>query len=146
MEGKPLRHARQRGQQALREARGTPHPGHREHPQRDPLVPAGHAGHHRDGTRRLPAPPQQLITLTIITALLTTTLCIIRDIDRPFGGIINEHPTAITAAERQADRDFSAATRPPTCHAATKAIAAPPDARTGAVRVRAFSKTAQLME
>ncbi|MER6955963.1 hypothetical protein [Streptomyces sp. NPDC000618] len=50
----------------------------------------------------------QLITLTVITALLTTTLVIIRDVDRPFGGIINVSPTAITEAERQAARDFVA--------------------------------------
>lgn len=50
----------------------------------------------------------QLITLVVITALLTTTLCIIRDVDRPFGGIINVEPTAITEAERQATRDFTA--------------------------------------
>ncbi|WP_172385918.1 hypothetical protein [Streptomyces sp. MNP-20] len=48
----------------------------------------------------------QLITLALITALLTTTLCIIRDVDRPFGGIIDVEPTAISEAERQADRDF----------------------------------------
>ncbi|MEW2530344.1 hypothetical protein [Streptomyces sp. NPDC047071] len=48
----------------------------------------------------------QLITLALITALLTTTLCIIRDVDRPFGGIIDVEPTAIGEAERQADRDF----------------------------------------
>ncbi|MGW7064774.1 bestrophin-like domain [Streptomyces sp. NPDC054904] len=49
----------------------------------------------------------QVITLTIITALLTATLCIIRDVDRPFGGIIDVHPTAITEVERQATRDFT---------------------------------------
>ncbi|MFJ3900267.1 hypothetical protein [Streptomyces sp. NPDC090025] len=48
----------------------------------------------------------QLITLAVITALLTTTLCIIRDVDRPFGGIIDVQPTAISEAERQAERDF----------------------------------------
>jgi len=48
----------------------------------------------------------QIITLVVITALLTTTLCIIRDVDRPFGGIIDVKPTAITEAERQANRDF----------------------------------------
>lgn len=48
----------------------------------------------------------QVITLVVITALLTTTLCLIRDVDRPFGGIINVRPTAITEVERQADRDF----------------------------------------
>ncbi|MFD6284732.1 hypothetical protein [Streptomyces sp. NPDC060205] len=50
----------------------------------------------------------QLIVLTVITALLTTTLCIIRDVDRPFGGIIDVEPTAITEIERQATRDFLA--------------------------------------
>ncbi|MEV8022830.1 hypothetical protein AB0O76_42350 [Streptomyces sp. NPDC086554] len=50
----------------------------------------------------------QLIALTVITALLTTTLCIIRDVDRPFGGIIDVRPTAITEVERQATRDFLA--------------------------------------
>ncbi|MFE1897888.1 hypothetical protein [Streptomyces yangpuensis] len=46
----------------------------------------------------------------MITALLTATLCIIRDVDRPFGGIINIEATAtaITEAERQATRDFLA--------------------------------------
>ncbi|MET9695121.1 hypothetical protein ABZY81_43300 [Streptomyces sp. NPDC006514] len=50
----------------------------------------------------------QVITLVVITALLTTTLCIIRDVDRPFGGIINVEPIAITEAGRQATRDFTA--------------------------------------
>ncbi|WP_052868668.1 bestrophin-like domain [Streptomyces niger] len=50
----------------------------------------------------------QIVTLVVITALLTTTLCIIRDVDRPFGGIIDVQPTAITEAGRQATRDFLA--------------------------------------
>ncbi|MGW9070921.1 bestrophin-like domain [Streptomyces yangpuensis] len=50
----------------------------------------------------------QIVTLVVITALLTTALVIIRDVDRPFGGIINITPTAITEAERQAHRDFTA--------------------------------------
>lgn len=50
----------------------------------------------------------QLITLTVITALLTTMLIIIRDVDRPFGGIIDVEPTAISEVERQATRDFLA--------------------------------------
>ncbi|MEU2545500.1 hypothetical protein ABZ618_08680 [Streptomyces roseolus] len=49
----------------------------------------------------------QIITLVVITALLTTALCIIRDVDRPFGGIVNVEPTAIAEAERQAARDFA---------------------------------------
>ncbi|MWA14547.1 DUF4239 domain-containing protein [Streptomyces sp. BA2] len=48
----------------------------------------------------------QIIALTVITALLTSTLCIIRDVDRPFGGIIDVKPSAITEVERQATRDF----------------------------------------
>ncbi|GGY80669.1 hypothetical protein GCM10010363_71890 [Streptomyces omiyaensis] len=50
----------------------------------------------------------QIVTLVVITALLTTALCIIRDVDRPFGGIIDVEPTAITEVERQAERDFTA--------------------------------------
>ncbi|MGC5561782.1 hypothetical protein ACPYPG_02915 [Streptomyces sp. FR-108] len=50
----------------------------------------------------------QIIALVVITALLTTTLCIIRDVDRPFGGITAVDPTAITEVERQATRDFTA--------------------------------------
>nr|WP_157165516.1 DUF4239 domain-containing protein [Streptomyces typhae] len=50
----------------------------------------------------------QLITLTVITALLTTMLVIIRDVDRPFGGIINISSTPISEAERQATRDYLA--------------------------------------
>lgn len=50
----------------------------------------------------------RLITLVVITALLTTALCIIRDVDRPFGGIVDVRPTAIAEAERQATRDFTA--------------------------------------
>ncbi|MFF8840228.1 hypothetical protein [Streptomyces sp. NPDC015130] len=49
----------------------------------------------------------QIVTLVVITALLTTALCIIRDVDRPFGGIIDVEPTAIAEAERQATRDFT---------------------------------------
>ncbi|GHA44895.1 hypothetical protein GCM10010372_51050 [Streptomyces tauricus] len=50
----------------------------------------------------------QILTLVVITALLTTALVIIRDVDRPFGGVINITPTAITEAGRQAERDFIA--------------------------------------
>ncbi|MEV7192726.1 hypothetical protein AB0N81_13160 [Streptomyces sp. NPDC093510] len=50
----------------------------------------------------------QIIVLTVITALLTATLCIIRDVDRPFGGVTAVEPTAITEVERQATRDFLA--------------------------------------
>ncbi|WP_370414154.1 hypothetical protein [Streptomyces fradiae] len=50
----------------------------------------------------------QLITLVVITALLTTALVIIKDVDRPFGGIVDVEPTAIADTERQAYRDFTA--------------------------------------
>ncbi|MFF3603883.1 hypothetical protein [Streptomyces sp. NPDC002463] len=50
----------------------------------------------------------RLTTLTVITALLTTMLIIIRDVGRPFGGIINVEPTAITEVERRATRGFLA--------------------------------------
>ncbi|MGW4378388.1 bestrophin-like domain [Kitasatospora sp. NPDC004531] len=50
----------------------------------------------------------QIITLVVITALLTTALVLIRDVDRPFGGIIDVKPTAIAEIERQAYRDFHA--------------------------------------
>ncbi|MEU9706480.1 hypothetical protein [Streptomyces sp. NPDC047981] len=49
----------------------------------------------------------QIVTLVVITALLTTALVIIRDVDRPFGGIIDIAPTAIAETERQAQRDFA---------------------------------------
>lgn len=50
----------------------------------------------------------QITTLVVITALLTTALVIIRDVDRPFGGIVDVEPTAITEVERQATRDLTA--------------------------------------
>ncbi|MDI3418029.1 bestrophin-like domain [Streptomyces luteolus] len=48
----------------------------------------------------------QIVALVVITGLLTTTLCIIRDVDRPFGGITSVEPTAIAETERQATRDY----------------------------------------
>nr|WP_223184102.1 hypothetical protein [Streptomyces sp. CBMA291] len=50
----------------------------------------------------------QITTLVVITALLTTTLCIIRDVDRPFGGIVDVEPTSMAEVEGQAYRDFTA--------------------------------------
>ncbi|MER7761860.1 hypothetical protein [Streptomyces sp. NPDC097619] len=49
----------------------------------------------------------QILALVVITGLLTTALVIIRDVDRPFGGIIDIAPTAIAEVERQALRDFT---------------------------------------
>ncbi|MGW5862607.1 bestrophin-like domain [Streptomyces sp. NPDC055239] len=51
----------------------------------------------------------QLTALVIITVLLTTTLVIIRDVDRPFGGFIDVPPTAIANVEQQITKDFKAA-------------------------------------
>jgi len=51
----------------------------------------------------------QLTALIIITALLTTTLVIIRDVDRPFGGVIDVRPTAIANVEQQITKDFKEA-------------------------------------
>ncbi|MFD7298566.1 hypothetical protein ACFV9W_35245 [Streptomyces sp. NPDC059897] len=48
----------------------------------------------------------QLIALSLITVLLTATLCIIRDVDRPFGGIVDVQPTAVSDVEKQATRDL----------------------------------------
>ncbi|MEC4573870.1 hypothetical protein [Streptomyces virginiae] len=62
----------------------------------------------RDGAVRRPAQMRPRHAPHDLLALLTATLCIIRDADRPFGGIINVAPTAITEAERQATRDFTA--------------------------------------
>ncbi|MFI9122323.1 hypothetical protein ACIGW0_23475 [Streptomyces bikiniensis] len=42
----------------------------------------------------------QIVILVVITGLLTMALVIVRDVDCPFGGIINVSPTAITEAER----------------------------------------------
>ncbi|MFD8320716.1 bestrophin-like domain [Kitasatospora purpeofusca] len=50
----------------------------------------------------------QVATLVVITCLLTTALVLIRDVDRPFGGIIAVEPTAVAEVERQAQRDFLA--------------------------------------
>ncbi|MEV0317979.1 hypothetical protein ACIBKX_02540 [Streptomyces sp. NPDC050658] len=50
----------------------------------------------------------QLAALIVITALLTTTLIIIRDVDRPFGGIIDVSPTALSDVERQITKDLTA--------------------------------------
>lgn len=50
----------------------------------------------------------QVIALTVVTALLTTALCIIQNVDSPFSGIVKVEPTAITEVEKQATRDFLA--------------------------------------
>ncbi|MEU4203788.1 hypothetical protein [Streptomyces sp. NPDC045470] len=50
----------------------------------------------------------QLATLAVATALLTATLLLVHDAERPFGGAIAVSPTAITDVEHQAARDFRA--------------------------------------
>ncbi|MFK8849949.1 hypothetical protein [Streptomyces sp. Ac-502] len=50
----------------------------------------------------------QLATLAMVTALLTATLLLVHDAERPFGGAISVGPTAITNVEQQATRDFHA--------------------------------------
>ncbi|MDI3388245.1 hypothetical protein QIS99_18835 [Streptomyces sp. B-S-A8] len=50
----------------------------------------------------------QILSLVVVTGLLTATLCIIRDVDRPFGGVTAVEPTAIAETERQATRDYRA--------------------------------------
>ncbi|KEF06591.1 MULTISPECIES: bestrophin-like domain [Streptomyces] len=48
----------------------------------------------------------QLATLAMATALLTATLLLVHDAERPFGGAITVAPTAITDVEHQTTRDF----------------------------------------
>ncbi|MFF9483758.1 hypothetical protein [Streptomyces sp. NPDC014676] len=48
----------------------------------------------------------QVIALVVVTALLTTALCIIQNVDSPFYGIVKVEPTAIADVEKQATRDF----------------------------------------
>ncbi|WP_030608893.1 DUF4239 domain-containing protein [Streptomyces sclerotialus] len=50
----------------------------------------------------------QLVTLTMATALLTATLLLVHDAERPFGGVISVSSTAIADVEHQAARDFHA--------------------------------------
>lgn len=47
-----------------------------------------------------------LAALIIVTALLTTTLLVIRDVDRPFGGVIVVKPTQMAEIEEESARDF----------------------------------------
>ncbi|MFF3554172.1 bestrophin-like domain [Streptomyces tsukubensis] len=49
-----------------------------------------------------------LLAVAAITALLAAALCIIRDVDRPFGGIISVSATAMAEVERQTVRDYRA--------------------------------------
>ncbi|MER5772374.1 bestrophin-like domain [Streptomyces sp. NPDC001985] len=51
----------------------------------------------------------QLVALLVITALLTGALLMIRDVERPFTGLIRVPPTAIADTGEQATRAFRAA-------------------------------------
>ncbi|MFE0423023.1 hypothetical protein [Streptomyces sp. NPDC058953] len=50
----------------------------------------------------------QIAVLVVITGILASTLCIIRDADRPFGGVITIPSAAMTETEREATRDHLA--------------------------------------
>ncbi|MFI1016129.1 hypothetical protein [Streptomyces sp. NPDC020965] len=50
----------------------------------------------------------QLVALLVITALLTGALLMIRDVERPFTGLVRVQPTAIAETEAQATRAFQA--------------------------------------
>ncbi|MGW6707360.1 bestrophin-like domain [Streptomyces sp. NPDC054956] len=49
-----------------------------------------------------------LAALVVVTALLTATLLIIRDVDRPFGGVIVVKPTLMAETKEETARDFVA--------------------------------------
>ncbi|WP_330294460.1 bestrophin-like domain [Streptomyces sp. NBC_00503] len=49
-----------------------------------------------------------LAALIVVTALLTTTLLIIRDVDRPFGGVIIVKATQMAQIEEESTRDYLA--------------------------------------
>ncbi|MFE2309499.1 hypothetical protein [Streptomyces sp. NPDC059411] len=49
-----------------------------------------------------------LAALIVVTALLTTTLLIIRDVDRPFSGVIIVKATQMAEIEQESTRDFLA--------------------------------------
>ncbi|ORT55752.1 DUF4239 domain-containing protein [Streptomyces sp. CB03238] len=51
----------------------------------------------------------ELATLVVLTILLTASLLIIHDVDRPFGGIIDVPATSIADASRDISDDFVAA-------------------------------------
>ncbi|MFE9686736.1 hypothetical protein [Streptomyces sp. NPDC006285] len=50
-----------------------------------------------------------LVALTVMTALLTSVLIVIRDVEKPFSGIIQIKPTVLSATEDDITEDFQAA-------------------------------------
>ncbi|MEV4440728.1 DUF4239 domain-containing protein [Streptomyces sp. NPDC049577] len=58
----------------------------------------------------LPAAKSLTVTATfvVLTALLTCVLLAIRDVERPFSGVIQIKPTALTALEDNMSRDYTA--------------------------------------
>ncbi|MFI1972089.1 bestrophin-like domain [Streptomyces cinnamoneus] len=59
----------------------------------------------------LPAAKSLTVTATLVTltALLTCILLAVRDVERPFSGIIQIKPAALTALEDNISRDYTAA-------------------------------------
>ncbi|OKJ99502.1 hypothetical protein AMK26_26055 [Streptomyces sp. CB03234] len=45
----------------------------------------------------------------VLTGLLTGVMLVIRDVERPFSGVIQIRPSAITAVEHDVTEDFIAA-------------------------------------
>ncbi|GAA2286688.1 hypothetical protein GCM10010145_66850 [Streptomyces ruber] len=50
----------------------------------------------------------QIAALAVATVLLTATLALVHDTERPFGGLVGVDATAITDVQRQATRDYQA--------------------------------------
>lgn len=50
----------------------------------------------------------QIAALAVATVLLTATLALVHDTERPFGGLVSVDATAISDVQRQATRDFRA--------------------------------------
>ncbi|MFE1777033.1 hypothetical protein [Streptomyces sp. NPDC059008] len=49
----------------------------------------------------------EITTLVILTALLTASLLIIYDVDRPFGGLVSISPTEMTITQQDIDHDYA---------------------------------------
>lgn len=69
----------------------------------------------------------QLITITVITALLTTTLCIIRDVDALSAASSTSSPPPSPKSNARPPATTSLTTRPPTCRTTRTAAASVPD-------------------
>ncbi|MGW8375177.1 hypothetical protein [Streptomyces sp. ODS28] len=49
----------------------------------------------------------EIVTLLVVTALMTASLLIIRDVDRPFGGAITVNATSMSVTEKDISADFA---------------------------------------